>query len=268
MTILEEIVAQKKLHIAQCQQITPHSALEQRAKNQIPPVSARQSILNTPFPAFITEFKRKSPSKGWINADADLQTVVAGYAQAGAAAISVLTDTAFFGGADQDLEQARQKVNAPLLRKDFMLDEYQILEARALGADLILLIAACLTPQVSVRLAQFAKTLGMEVLLEVHNEAELQSHLNPHVDLVGVNNRNLHTFHTSIDTSLALAERIPAEFIKVSESGLSQPESIVQLSKAGFQAFLIGENFMRATEPATACIQFKQAVESALLTIS
>jgi indole-3-glycerol phosphate synthase len=204
----------------------------------------------------IAEFKRKSPSKGWINLDAVAKEVVKGYAEAGAAAVSILTDTEFFGGRFFDFKKARKVVDTiPFLRKDFIVDEYQIYQSKVLGADVILLIAACLSKEETLRFTAVAHELGLEVLLEIHNEAELE-YITPDIDVVGINNRDLKTFQTDIQRTIDLAGRIPERFVKISESGLSKPETVLQLRQAGFQGFLMGENFMKTGNPALALREF------------
>ena len=201
----------------------------------------------------IAEFKRKSPSKGIINDQADVVTTTQGYVKAGAAVLSILTDEPFFGGTPADLQAARlANPGTPILRKDFVIDRYQLLEAKAWGADLVLLIAACLTPEEIVELSLQAHDLSLQVLLEVHDEDELDRSLTHNVDLVGVNNRDLKTFTTSIDTSLRLVEKIPDTFAKITESGLHDADTMLTLFRAGFDGFLIGEAFMKTTDPAKA----------------
>ena len=207
----------------------------------------------------IAEFKRKSPSKGMINENADLTAVVTQYARYGAAAVSVLTDEVFFGGSAADLIAARQAVDIPLLRKDFIIDEYQILEAKALGADLILLIAACLTPAETSRLAGFAQTLGLEVLLELHDETEL-GHICPATKLIGINNRDLRTFQVDTDRSLAMAAQLPLDKIKIAESGIDSPALVRYFRARGFNGFLIGEAFMKTGDPGGAFRDFVTAL--------
>lgn len=210
----------------------------------------------------IAEFKRASPSKGVINETAKPEEIARAYARYGAAGISVLTDQSFFGGSMQDLVEARLAVSAtPLLRKDFIIDEYQLLEAKASGADVILLIAACLSPDKVQSLAQFAHSLGLEVLLEVHGEDEL-SHLCNEVDLVGVNNRNLKTFDVDIERSAQLAKKMPVDKPWISESGISDVDSIFYLRGFGFRGFLIGENFMKEPDPAIAFAHFTEKLTS------
>jgi indole-3-glycerol phosphate synthase len=189
-----------------------------------------------------------------------VEEVTTGYAKAGASALSVLTDHDFFMGHEDDLIAARKINEIPILRKDFMVDEYQIIEAKAIGADIVLLIAACLTQEEILNFAKLAKSLGLSTLLEVHNREELDKSLNAYIDVVGVNNRNLKDFTVSIETSLALSEVIPSEFLKVSESAISNPETIKILKKAGFNGFLIGENFMRTANPGLAMAEFVKQI--------
>lgn len=182
--------------------------------------------------------------------------VVSGYQAAGASAISVLTDTDFFKGTLDDLTEARKALTIPLLRKEFIVDKYQIAEAKAYGADIILLIAACLTTEEIQDFSTYAKQLGLNVLLEVHDEEELNRSIFDTIDAIGVNNRNLKDFSVSLDHSYDLVNKIPSQYIKVSESGISDPETIKNLKKAGFQAFLIGENFMKTENPSVAISNF------------
>jgi indole-3-glycerol phosphate synthase len=256
MTILDKIVLQKKEVIAAAKQHTSIAQLEATEFFNRQPYSLRQFLLDPTRTGIIAEFKRRSPSKGIINDKVTVEDVTTGYAAAGASAISVLTDTEFFMGKPADLIAARRVNNFPLLRKDFMIDEYQVLEAKAWGADIILLIAAILTPAEIQTLGALAKSLGLSVLLEVHNLEELQRSINPNVDAIGVNNRNLADFTVSVETSFKLAEHIPAGFLKVSESAISDTQTIKQLKAAGFSGFLIGENFMRQENPGMAMKEF------------
>jgi len=256
MTILDKIVLHKKEEIKQAKQQTSIAELEASAYFNRTPYALRDFLLDPQRTGIIAEFKRKSPSKGIINDQVSVAEVTTGYAAAGASAISVLTDNNFFMGAPADLIAARKVNTVPLLRKDFMIDEYQILEAKAMGADIILLIAAILTPQEIQQLGGLAKSLGLSVLLEVHNLEELQRSVTPYADAIGVNNRNLADFTVSVDTSFKLLEHIPAEFLKVSESAISNTDIIKQLKTAGFNGFLIGENFMRQPNPGEAMKEF------------
>jgi indole-3-glycerol phosphate synthase len=225
-------------------------------------ISLKQSLLQEDASGIIAEFKRKSPSKGWINENAEVQNVVDDYKTYGATGISVLTDENYFGGLLDDLLEARRIFEGPILRKDFIIDEYQIVEAKSYGADVILLIASCLDKQEVKRLSSVARELGLEVLLEIHDESEL-GHISEAVDLVGVNNRNLKTLQVDIQTSLRLSTQIPPEKIKISESGISSVDDILLLKQHGFKGFLIGENFMKEPDPGLAFEEFVNALKLA-----
>lgn len=254
MNILDTIIAQKKLEVAARRSQAPVATLERMPFFGRKTISLKDRLIRGNTTGIIAEFKRQSPSKGQINTHSSVSAVTAAYAANDAAAISVLTDTGFFGGSLEDLAAARFN-EVPLLRKDFMIDEYQLVEAKAYGADLILLIAACLLPEDVKRLGAAAKKLGLEVLLEIHNETELE-HICDEVDMVGVNNRNLKNFEVSIDTSLALIGSIPREKPAIAESGISEVDTIVTLRDAGFSGFLIGENFMKQPDPSIAFADF------------
>ncbi len=265
MNILDRIIAHKKQEVAQRKSQVPVSLLEKSPYFNRQRLSFKGQLSDSRQTGIIAEFKRKSPSKGIINDQADVADTTAGYVGAGASALSVLTDTEFFGGSTEDLTKARKGVACPILRKDFTIDEYQILEAKAMGADLILLIAAALTPEQVRALGKFAQSMGLEVLLEVHNREELEQTVCPYVDAIGVNNRNLKDFTVNVNLSKELARLIPGEFIKVSESGISDPATVVELRKYGYHGFLMGENFMKHPDPAKACNvfvgQLRQAME-------
>lgn len=254
--ILDQIVARKKIEVEAAKAKTSYTKLEESEFFNRRPLSFREFLLDPQRSGIIAEFKRKSPSKGIINNQVKVKKVTQDYAAAGASALSVLTDHAFFMGKKSDLVQARKANQIPVLRKDFMIDEYQIIEAKALGADIILLIAAILSPQEIKKMAQLTKSLGMNVLLEVHNLEELERSLDPQIDAIGVNNRNLADFTVSVDTSFALIKSIPNEFLKISESAISNPETIRQLKTAGFNGFLIGETFMKEADPGLAMREF------------
>jgi indole-3-glycerol phosphate synthase len=256
-TILDTIIAAKKREI---EKYKPLSSIERFRKEgffwDFTNRSLKQSLLAGDSTGIIAEFKRKSPSKGWFKQkDTEAEQVVVPYNNSGAAGISVLTDEEFFGGDLDDLIQTKIITDVPVLRKDFIVDEWQIAEAKAFGADVILLIASCLTPAEVKHLAAFAKGIGLEVLLEVHNEKELE-HSCDEVDMIGVNNRNLKTFEVDINTSLRLIEKIPAQKPAVAESGLVDVETIVTLRQAGFKGFLMGEVFMREPDPGIAFAEF------------
>lgn len=256
MNILEKIIAHKKKEVARKKELFPTKLLEESIYFPTKTVSLKKYLLREDKHGIIAEIKRKSPSKGVINKHVSVEKISIGYMQAGASALSVLTDTEFFGGKNEDLTTARKFNFCPILRKDFTVDEYQIIEAKSIGADAILLIAAVLEPEKIKSLAAFAKKLGLEVLMEVHNEDELIRSLCDEVDLVGVNNRNLATFDVDINVSLKLAPMIPDKFVKVSESGIFQPENVMTLKRNGYQGFLIGENFMANSRPDKACFDF------------
>ncbi|MDP2043235.1 MAG: indole-3-glycerol phosphate synthase TrpC [Algoriphagus sp.] len=256
MNILEKIIADKYREVADKSSVLPIKLLEQSIYFEGKVVSMKKYVTNPEKSGIIAEFKRKSPSKGMINGSASVEQVSIGYMQAGASALSILTEKEYFGGSNEDLKVVRKYNFCPILRKDFVVDEYQIIEAKSIGADCILLIAAALEPGKLKSLAAFAKSLGLEVLLEVHDGEELDRCLNDHVDLVGINNRNLKTFEVSLDTSLNLINKIPSNFVKISESGISDPNTMIELKKAGFDGFLIGENFMKSARPEQAAYNF------------
>lgn len=254
-TILDNIIQTKHLEVATAKALRPFEAILAEAQAVTRPVMSFREALERSESGIIAEFKRRSPSKGFIHERAPVADVVPGYSAAGAAACSVLTDTTYFGGSPDDLREARQLVNIPLLRKDFIIGEYQICEARIWGADVILLIAATLTPAEVERLGAFAHSLGLEVLLEIHDVCEL-AHICPSVDVVGINNRNLATFVTNVQTSFELEGQIPDEYLRISESGISSPDTVKRLREAGFRGFLMGENFMKEPYPAAALRHF------------
>ena len=254
MNILDKIVAQKQIEVAARKLQTPVAVLEQMKYFSAETLSLYSFLLDPTKTGIIAEYKRKSPSKGVINDQATVEEVTMAYAKYGASGISVLTDTEFFGGSLTDLLAATIN-ELPLLRKDFMIDEYQLIEAKAYGAEVILLIAACLSTDKVKSMAATAKSLGLEVLLEIHNEQELE-HICDSIDLVGVNNRNLKTFEVTIDTSLALIKQIPTNKLAIAESGISNVDTIVTLRQAGFKGFLIGENFMKQASPSIAFADF------------
>lgn len=256
MTILDKIVIRKKEEVAQAKQVVSVKQLEAGQYFNRNPYVFKDFLLAPERTGIVAEFKRRSPSKGIINDRVTVEEVTQAYAAAGASALSVLTDVDFFGGHTNDLLAARAANRIPVLRKDFMIDEYQVLEAKALGADIILLIAAILTPAEIRNLSALAKNLGLNVLLEVHNQEELQRSICKDLDAIGVNNRNLADFTVNIQTSFELVEQIPDEFMKISESAISAVETIKDLKSAGFNGFLIGENFMKTTNPGQAMRDF------------
>jgi indole-3-glycerol phosphate synthase len=252
--ILERIVSYKKVEIKERKKESPVSFLERQPEFSREILSMKKFIADPERSGIIAEFKRKSPSKGIINIAATVESVTAGYAFYGASMISVLTDEPSFGGSAEDLKRARFNV-LPILRKDFIVDSYQLIESRAMGADVILLIAACLEPAETRRLAAAAHQLGLEVLLEIHEERELD-HFCDDVDVVGINNRDLKTFHVDIDRSIRLAESLPPDKLRIAESGIHNIKILLHMKDAGFNGFLIGEQFMKAPDPAIAFASF------------
>lgn len=261
MTILEKITAYKKKEVEVAKAKYPIKLLEESIYFNNDIVSMKSFLRREDSSGIIAEFKRKSPSKGFINQYASVEEVSIGYMQAGASAISVLTDTHFFGGKYEDLTTARNFNYAPILNKNFIIDEYQIITAKSIGADVILLIAACLTHDEIISFSKVAKSLGLEVLLEIHNEDEI-SKICPDIDFIGVNNRNLKTFEVDIQNSLNLVSRIPDDFIKISESGLNNVQDIYMLKDYGYKGFLIGERFMKESYPHISCRNFIQKINS------
>lgn len=262
MTILDTIIAEKRQEVARLKEANPpcgHCDFLCEASLYGPfasrtPISFSAAIRRSAT-GIIAECKRKSPSKGWIFKEAEAVSVVKGYQAAGAAAVSVLTDGPHFGGSGQDLMAARSIAGLPLLRKDFIVDPLQVCQSKALGADVILLIAAALSPNEVRQLASLAHSLSMEVLLEIHSEAELAS-LCDDVDVVGVNNRDLGSFEVSVETSIQLADKIPDCFLKISESGLSDAHTVKRLQQVGYKGFLMGETFMKEADPGAALAAF------------
>jgi len=260
MNTLQEIVDYKRKEVEDKKGLYPAKLLEKSIYFQSPCVSFRKYLLREDLVGIIAEFKRKSPSKGFINKYADVEKTTIGYMQAGASALSVLTDSNFFGGKNEDLIIARKFNFCPILRKDFIVDEYHIIEAKSIGADVILLIAAVLDTEQIRNYTKLATSLGMEVLLEVHSEDELNKII-PDIQVVGVNNRNLKTMEISLQTSLGIFSKLPKEAVKVSESGIKTAEQLIQLKDAGYNAFLMGESFMRHSRPEEACMQFIKEVK-------
>jgi indole-3-glycerol phosphate synthase len=259
MNILDTIIAAKKQQVAEEKSAMAIAEWERQPLFKRTTLSLRSSILATDRTGIIAEFKRRSPSKGIINDLVSVKDVTKAYTLHGASGLSVLTDHLFFGGSENDLRDARFN-EIPILQKDFIIDEYQVVEAKAIGADVILLIAACLSPGQVKRLAAFAKNLGLEVLLELHAEKELE-HICPETELIGINNRNLQTFEVDIERSLKMAEKIPADKIKIAESGIHSVENIRLFKKNGFKGFLIGENFMKARDPGKAFEEFVEGLK-------
>ena len=256
MNILDKIIAAKKEEIAHQKRVIDVNVLKIIPDFNRKCISLKANLLKKGSSGIIAEFKQKSPSKGEINISAKVEEVTKDYVAAGASGLSVLTEPKFFGGSQANLVKAREtNPKIPILRKDFMIDTYQIYEAKAYGADVILLIAACLEKEQAEMLAKEAKKLGMEVLMEVHNAEELEK-INDFVDIVGVNNRDLKTFTMDIETSVRLSKLIPDKFVKISESGLDSTKTIHYLRENGFKGFLIGETFMKTENPGEACRKF------------
>lgn len=260
MNILDRILATKRIEIDTNIKVRVFEDIFEEAKSIRRSVRSFSESLKNSDNHIIAEFKRRSPSKGFFNANADVESIAGGYSAAGAAAISVLTDHDYFGGSLSDLAAAWKVAATPLLRKDFIINPYQICEARIAGADVILLIAAAMTPEQCGKLAEFARSLSLEVLLEIHNEQEL-THLNSFVNVVGVNNRDLTSFVTDVSVSYRLSPMIPQDFLKISESGISSPSTVKNLLDSGFQGFLMGENFMKTPEPVRTLENFIKTVQ-------
>jgi len=284
MDILSEITDHKRIEVElQKQAVSPEQLREQvrdlMENSPAPRRSMKHALASSPA-GIIAEFKRRSPSKGWIYETAKADEIPAAYEAAGASAISILTDEKFFGGSLRDIRTARPLVDIPILRKDFIIDEYQLLQARIAGADAVLLIAACLTQEECADLTARAHALGLEVLLEIHSPREL-AYISKDVDMVGVNNRNLGTFVTDVENSFRIAGQLRQTIagvrnvpdaqgssdtprhlpLLVSESGISHPETICRLRTAGFRGFLIGETFMKTPQPGDALKGFIQGIE-------
>ena len=256
MTILGKIIETKKEEVALQKTKVTIEQFKQYPHFSGTCNSLKNNLLKEGSSGIIAEFKQKSPSKGEINNSAGIEEVTRGYSEAGVAGISVLTDSEYFGGSLMNLLKARDaNPGTPILRKDFIIDPFQLYEAKAFGADVILLIAACLEKDLAEELARLAKQLGLEVLMEVHDAGELEK-VNSYVDMIGVNNRNLNTFQVDTRTSENLGTLIHEQYVKISESGISHPETIRMLRKIGYRGFLIGETFMKTGNPAGACKKF------------
>lgn len=257
--ILSEIIANKRFEVDLQKQTISIDQLQDSITEVSPVRSMKQALASSPS-GIIAEFKRRSPSKGWIHQEARPEEIVPAYAAAGASALSILTDEKFFGGNLKDIRAARPLVQIPILRKDFIIDEYQLYQAKIVGADAILLIAAALEQQKCNELAIQAHELGLEVLLEIHSTDELP-YINKEIDMVGINNRNLGTFFTDVENSFRLAGQLPQDTVLVSESGISDPDTVKRLRNAGFKGFLIGETFMKTPQPGDTLRDFLQAIQ-------
>jgi indole-3-glycerol phosphate synthase len=260
MNILDKIIAHKKEEVEIRRMLMPEEVLKDSLYFNRPCLSLKENLLKENASGIIAEFKRKSPSKGFINQHADVDTITSAYTKAGASGLSILTDHEFFGGNNEDLIAAR-KNNIPVLRKEFIIDHYQLTEAKAIGADVILLIAACLSKTAVKELAIYAKELGMEVLLELHDENELE-HICEAVDMVGINNRNLKTFKVDIQQSIHLSKLIPAGKVTIAESGINNAADIFTFKEAGYKGFLMGEHFMKEEYPGLALKDFINSINN------
>ena len=260
MNILHDIITEKRKAVEERKSLYPVKLLEKSIYFETPVVSLRKYLQRTDKVGIIAEFKRRSPGYGMINAYADVEQVSIGYMQAGASALSILTDTPFFGGKSSDLTTARKFNFCPILMKDFVIDEYQILEAKSIGADAVLLITTILDLQKLQSLTQCAHQLGLEVLLEVHNPEELDVLGMTSADIIGINNRNLDDHTVDVETSFRLRQLIPSDSIVISESGIRDPKTLIALKRAGFHGFLIGEYLMADSHPHIRCADFIRAV--------
>ena len=259
MTILDKIVERKRIEVEQAREKISIDDLKQKCFFHRETISISERIKAEGSSGIIAEFKRHSPSKKWINQYADPVEIVKAYEVAGVAASSILTDTDFFKGSLEDLKRVRTAVNIPLLRKDFMIDEYQFYEAKAYGADAVLLIAAVLTPKEVIAFTDLAHELGLEVLLELHGEDEM-GHVYEQVDMVGINNRDLKTFEVDVERSARMVSQLNVKFVKIAESGIDSPKTINYFRGVGFDGFLIGENFMKSDNPGLACKSFIELI--------
>lgn len=258
--ILSEIIANKRFEVDLQKQSISLEQLQNSLETTVKQRSLKEALKSSSS-GIIAEFKRRSPSKGWINRKAQAEDIVPGYANAGASAVSILTDEKFFGGNLKDIKEARPLIDIPILRKDFIVDEYQLCQAKIIGADAVLLIAAALKKEELHALAAKAHELGLEVLLEIHSVEELK-YINANMDVIGINNRNLGTFFTDVENSFRLAEQLPSDAVLVSESGISDPATVKRLQKAGFKGFLIGENFMKTDNPELALKSFIEVLST------
>ena len=261
MKILDKIVYDKKLEIENLSKIVSISDLENQKDFTKQSKSLKESIKKSKS-GIICEFKRKSPSNEKINYKSNVSDVINGYEKAGAVGVSILTNKKYFDGSISDINEVKKSINIPILRKEFIISEYQIVESKSIGADAILLIASILNKEDIKNYSSLAKSLGLEVLLEIHSIDELNKISNTDVDIIGINNRNLDTLDIDIKNSIDMFEKIPNEFIKISESGISKVESIIRLIKVGYDGFLIGENFMKTSKPEESAYNFIKKVEN------
>ena len=261
MKILDKIVYDKKSEIENLSKIVSISDLENQKDFTKQSKSLKESIKKSKS-GIICEFKRKSPSNEKINYKSNVSDVINGYEKAGAVGVSILTNKKYFDGSISDINEAKKSINIPILRKEFIISEYQIVESKSIGADAILLIASILNKEDIKNYSSLAKSLGLEVLLEIHSIDELNKISNTDVDIIGINNRNLDTLDIDIKNSIDMFEKLPSEFIKISESGISKVESIIRLIKVGYDGFLIGENFMKTSKPEESAYNFIKKVEN------
>ena len=261
MKILDKIIHDKKIEIKTLSDIVPVSDLEKQKDFTKKCKSLKESIKKSKS-GIICEFKRKSPSNGNINYTSNISDVIKGYEKAGAVGVSILTNQKYFDGSISDINDVKTSIEIPILRKEFVISEYQIIEAKSIGSDSILLIASILSKEQIKNYSSLAKSLGLEVLLEIHSIDELNEVSKYDIDIIGVNNRNLDTLEIDIKNSIEIFKKIPGEFIKISESGISKVESIVKLNKVGYDGFLIGENFMKSSKPEESAYNFIKQVEN------
>jgi len=261
MKILDNIISDKKIEIETLSKVVSISDLEKQKDFTKQSKSLKESIKKSKS-GIICEFKRKSPSNKKINYKSNISEVINGYEKAGAVGVSILTNKKYFDGSISDINEVKNSIDIPILRKEFIISEYQIVESKSIGADAILLIASILDKEEIKNYSSLAKSLGLEVLLEIHSIDELNKISNTDVDIIGVNNRNLDTLDINIENSIEMFENIPSEFIKISESGISKVDSIIKLIRVGYDGFLIGENFMKRSKPAESAYDFIKKVEN------
>jgi indole-3-glycerol phosphate synthase len=260
MTILDKIIENKKKEVSVLHETTTFKELENSIFFKRDTVSLSEFLLNMDKTGIIAEFKRKSPSKGIINSLSSIEEVTSGYFREGASGVSILTDKHFFGGSIDDISSVRERSHFPILRKEFIVDEYQVIESKSIGADAILLIAAVLGKKEISNLSALARSLNMQVLLEIHEYKELDK-LNKDVNIIGVNNRNLKTFEVKTDVSEMLAEKIPGGLLKISESGIFSVQVLKKLRSCGYNGFLIGERFMSSSDPVKSFSEFAKEIK-------
>ena len=261
MKILDKIVEDKKIEINKLLSNSSISKLENSHLFSRKCISLKESIKNNTS-GIICEFKRRSPSNQNINYISSLSDVVSGYEEAGAAGLSILTNKKYFDGDTQDIIDIRDISNLPILRKEFIISEYQVIETKSIGSDAILLIASILSKEEIIGYSSLAKSIGLEVLLEIHSEDELYKISGDDIDIVGVNNRNLDTLEIDLNNSIELYGKIPSKFVKISESGISEVESILKLKEVGYNGFLIGEKFMKKSNPMESAYDFIKKIEN------